>query len=293
MKEHSAGLKSLLSISISLAVSVICCSAGIAGETETAGWKVNQETIVNFINLQSRRDAYDYAADILTDKNLLPVFQSLEITSPEVSGFSGTAGITQLPLDYGTSGIFHDYKSRRLLQARASYSSSFENGSVNLWLGALWQEQAVRSIATGIRSDDGNFGYNFGIDLTYAGISLGGSYFTGQGMDSILEYQPYYSVDETNCMIGRCTDYNNEGYMLKGAYAFTAATKLGIRYGESSGVAGLYSGMDSDSQLWSIGVYHDVNSWLKIVAKYNNFRSLNYGFEEDTEIFSLGGSIRW
>jgi len=202
------------------------------------------------------------------------------------------ASITQLPHENGNFSIFNDYKSAKLLQARASYRSSFEKGSVNFWLGALWQEQEIKSISTGYQASDENFGYNIGIDLNYAGITLTGSYYSGQGIDT-LYINPYYSLETSNCLTGLCQEFDNEGYILKGAYALSQTTKLGISYGESSHYSGLNISADNDSELWTVGLYHDVNSWLKIVAKYNNFTSLNYGFEEDTEIFSLGGSIRW
>ena len=45
----------------------------------------------------------------------------------------------------------------------------------------------------------------------------------------------------------------------------------------------------TERELWTVGVYHDVNSWLKVVAEYSNFDA---GAGE-TDTFSLGGFLLW
>lgn len=293
MKEHYSGLITTFLYSLIITLAVTFSSSSMGTEAGLQGWEVNQETIVNLFNISSQLESSnDDITNLLSSKNLIPVFQSLKVTSPQMSGFRGMASITTLPPEYGYTSIFKDHNSARQMQAQASYSSDFKYGSVNLWLGALWKAREINSITTGLQSDDEDFGYNIGIDLNYAGFSLTGSYFSGQAIES-LYFNPYSSFDSSNCFTRPCEEFDNEGYVLKGAYSLTRATKLGISYGESTSYTGMNIAAESDSELWTVGLSHDVNSWLKIEAKYSNFKSFNYGLEEDTDMISVGGFIRW
>jgi hypothetical protein len=51
--------------------------------------------------------------------------------------------------------------------------------------------------------------------------------------------------------------------------------------------------VDSGNELWTVGLYHDVNSWFKIVAEYSNLKSSNVGFDETSDMITVGGYIRW
>ena len=45
--------------------------------------------------------------------------------------------------------------------------------------------------------------------------------------------------------------------------------------------------------LWTVGVYHDVNSWLKVIAEYGNYESTACLIIRILDIFSLGGFLLW
>lgn len=262
--------------------------------TEVKGWDVDQEMLVNLFNNQSPLEmSNEMRALPLSDENLLPVFHSLKVTSPEMYGLRGAATITHSLPTYGNFNKLIDHRSAMQLQAKASYSSSFEKGNVNFWLGALWKQQEINSIVTGIQANEGNFGYNVGIDVNYADFGLTGTYYNGQALDNIY-YLPYQAFDSSNCIAGLCSMPDNQGYILKGTYAFTKATKFGISYGESNGYNHMMNAAESGNELWSVGLYHDVNSWFKITAEYRNFKSSNYGYDDtSSDMISVGGYIRW
>jgi len=44
--------------------------------------------------------------------------------------------------------------------------------------------------------------------------------------------------------------------------------------------------------MWTVGVYHDVNSWLKLVAEYSDYTSDFFGIQ-DAQTFSVGGFLLW
>jgi len=43
-----------------------------------------------------------------------------------------------------------------------------------------------------------------------------------------------------------------------------------------------------------VGVYHDITSWLKVVAEYSNVQDEFHGGEEqESDVFSVGGFFFW
>ena len=94
---------------------------------------------------------------------------------------------------------------------------------------------------------------------------------------------------------GVCRDH--DGFYVQGTYSYGAG-KVGISYGESnqdnvSLVGAVNNTGDSDiersNELTTIGVYHDVNSWLKVVAEYND-QSGQFGKISNV---AVGGFIFW
>ena len=195
------------------------------------GWEVNQDVFVNQFNRSPLEMSGDSSLNLPADDALMPVFRSLTVTSPDIYGVRGTAAITRSVPDYGNFNKILDHKYATQLRARAIYSSFFAKGNVNLWLGALWRQQAVNSILAGIQTDSNSFGYNIGIDVNYADFSISGSYYGGHALKDIYS-TPYLAFDTADCLGGLCNS-GKQGYILKGFYAVTGTTRFGISYGES------------------------------------------------------------
>ena len=293
MKERNCGNNTVLWCSCLLILITAPLAQAQTG-AEAKGWGVDQELLVNLFNYQSPLELSDETGAIpLTDESQLPVFRSLMVTSPELYGLRGAATITHSMPAYWNFNKLIDHRSAMQLQAKASYSSNFDKGNLNFWLGALWKQQEVNSVVTGVREDAGNFGYDVGIDVSYADFGLTGSYYDGQAIDDMY-FHPYQEPNTINCLTGACTAPDNQGYILKGTYAVTETTKFGISYGESNSFSHIKNAPQSSSELWTVGLYHDVNSWFKITAEYSNFRSSNYGLDDTTsDMISVGGYIRW
>jgi hypothetical protein len=51
--------------------------------------------------------------------------------------------------------------------------------------------------------------------------------------------------------------------------------------------------------MWTVGVYHDMNSWLKLIAEYSSLENdydgagSNIGGSTDADVFSLGTFFFW
>ena len=88
-----------------------------------------------------------------------------------------------------------------------------------------------------------------------------------------------------NCDATGCGEADNDGFYVQAAYTFNGTTKIGGGYGESKQDADMMNpGWESD--LWTVGVYHDVTSWLKVVAEYGNYSHDILG-HDDVDTFSI------
>ena len=95
---------------------------------------------------------------------------------------------------------------------------------------------------------------------------------------------------------------------VQGSYTFNGKTKIGASWGESSedgfsamsgNVAGTAASTGAtagvDLSMWTVGVYHDINSWLKVIAEYSHLENDFGGTSNDPEAdtFSVGSFLFW
>lgn len=275
----------------------LCLCLGVAFPVQAqqaSDVMIDQRTQVELFSGATALDALADPNQI--DNSIFPVFQSLTIRTPAFSGISGQASMVMRSANNSLSNddfsSLADYDNASQFQARASYANEFTNGEggLNLWMAALWQEREIRSMTQGVYSSDESFGYNLGVDFNYAAFNLMGTYYDGEAID-ILYFNP--ALNMAGCVSSSCESNNQEGYLLRGAYQITKATSLGISYSESTMQIQSGSMDDANSELWSVGLYHDVNSWLKLIAEYNEISSSNFSFDEDRSSISVGGAIRW
>ena len=178
-------------------------------------------------------------------------------------------------------------------QAEANYNTTFQGGTFNLWAGMLWQEQTLQ-FAAGNASVT-SFGFNVGADVTFGGFNVMGTYYTGQALGTTI-FNLSGTGDQLACITAptvSCDEQDNDGYIFQAAYTFNGKTKVGVSYGESKEDANATYGTGNiRNNMWTVGVYHDVNSWLKVVAEYSQYQSDLLGLG-DTDTFSIGGFILW
>lgn len=204
--------------------------------------------------------------------------------TPDINGFNLEVGIFD-PQE-GASAAETDTPQ---FQAEATYTHGFEGGSFNAWFGLLWQEQEITASALGGTGDVESFGYNIGVDVKFGGFNVVGSYYDGEALGALLF--ALGGGDAWACSATNCDEADNDGFYLQGSYTFNGKTKVGISYGGSYQDNNAAGAPDVDNELWTVGVYHDVNSWLKVVAEYNEHNSDFLGNE--AESFSVGAFILW
>ncbi|MEX2523805.1 MAG: porin, partial [Gammaproteobacteria bacterium] len=215
--------------------------------------------------------------------------------TPDINGFNLEVGIFDPQEPLGAAPMWETDTPQ--FQAEATYTTPFEGGSFNVWAGLLWQEQTMMAL----NSDVESFGYNVGADVSFQGFNVVGSFYDGEALGSVL-----FNLgggDGFVCGAIGCAEADNQGYYVQGSYTFNGKTKLGVSYGASrqdavnnTTLAAIGAPLNSSggqrNRLFTVGVYHDVTSWLKVIAEYNDYDSTFFGIQ-DAKGFSVGGFLLW
>jgi hypothetical protein len=207
--------------------------------------------------------------------------------TPDINGFNLEVGIFDPQEPLTTANVAETDTPQ--FQAEATYTHGFENGSFNLWFGLLWQEEEIFSSPAGGTGDIESFGWNIGADVKFGGFNVVGNYYDGEALGSLLFNLGF--GDGFQCNLTDCDEADNDGWYLQGTYTFNGKTKVGLSYGASYQDDNAAGAPEIDNELWTVGVYHDVNSWLKVMAEYNEHNSDFLG--HNAESFSVGAFVLW
>jgi len=199
--------------------------------------------------------------------------------SPDMNGFGIEVGIFD-PDENTLAGFETDTPQ---FQVEAQYSTAFDGGSLMVWAGGLHQE--MERTAGG---DVTSIGVNFGAKVSAGGLSLVGSFYDGEAIGTVRTLDSVAAANAFICAGTTCTEADNDGYYVQAMYNLNGATNIGVSYGESNQDADAAGNAVESNELTTLGVYHDVNSWLKVVAEYN----MQSGFQNN-DALSLGGFIFW
>lgn len=213
--------------------------------------------------------------------------------TPDMNGFQLSVGIfdPQEPIGSGGLGTNTGFETDTpQFQAEATFNSAFEGGSFSGWAGFIWQEMEVVG-----QGDIETVGWNIGASVAAQGFSMTGQYYDGEALGTLL-FNPGPSLGNEGfaCVDGAgCNEADNDGYYVQAAYTFNGTTKIGGGYGESKQDRNdMYGIPHSKGELWTVGVYHDVTSWLKVIAEYGNYENTLLG-QKDVDTFSIGGFLLW
>ncbi len=212
----------------------------------------------------------------------LPTYFSYKTS--KISGFGLQVGILDSQIPIGSS-----ISSSPQFQAEANYKGEFEGGNAHIWASFLWQDQDISIQDGGIDSSEST-GWNVGLDLNVGGFNVAGSYYDGEALATNLFN---LGATESICSASYCIESENDGYVLQGAYTFNGTTKVGVSWGESK--ERLYGGADkATNELWTVGVYHDVTSWLKVMAEYGQADNEAGVFGPNQhDVIAIGGFLVW
>jgi len=239
-----------------------------------------------------------------------PDFQSrFAYKTPNMNGFQAEVGLfdphetrAEFALG-GADGTFNETETPRF-EGELSYATAFTDGTFKAWVDGMYQQLgglAARADSLGIS------GVGAGATANYMGFGLTGYYYHNRGTGMNLAFNNAGIGCFANAAGGsQCELATNEGWYVQGTYTFVGTTKLGFRYGESGqdrfgnlGLRGAQGGIGAGAQdavqaMYTVGVYHDVTSWLKVIGEYSHAQNRNFrGTEPTADIFSVGSFVTW
>lgn len=227
----------------------------------------------------------------------------IRYTTPDMNGFQANIAVMDAVDTFGQTNTAE--KDPRF-EASISYASAFDNGSFKLWLEGMTQEiDANFGGAVGTQSVDSN-AYSVGGQVKVAGFELTGHYFDNEGVGAGGGLQQVLDLGATanfgfSAVDANANERDGDGWFVQAGYRFAGATLVSVSHGEStldltSGETSAANAASYDTnQLTTLGVYHDVNANLKLVAEYSRMETEFHGAASDAEVdvFALGGFVSW
>jgi predicted porin len=220
---------------------------------------------------------YDYAAwrsqirYTTPDMNGFKAAFAVVDSSQSSFRFAGNGGLPISSLNTGSAfptgdGLAEDSDDFRY-EGDLSYAGAFDGGSYSLWLSAAIEDR-----------DE----LNEDLQQWTAGgtLKVGGFEFMAQYSDS---------EDGTADLVRDPTgELEWDQYVIQAGYRFNGTTLVSANYSElEDKSAAAVDGADESERI-TLGIYHDVNSNLKLVAEYTKVENDNED-NLDQDIFAIGG----
>ncbi len=260
-----------------------------------------------------------------------PQFNSqARYTSPDINGFKLKVAIfdpsrirtgNELTTAGSPAAPLYTETDTPAFEGEGSYATTFTNGNILVWVNGLYQDaelpgtQTAAVIAGGVDDSATTAGWSVGVNGSWAGFLLMGSYYNGEGLGTTF-------LLDTDSIDAKGEERDNDGFIVQGGYNFFGRAKLLASYGQSTadettndsacrtgigtctsfatlsdptGATITAPGARLDSQsAFVVGLYYDPNSWLKLVAEYTQQEDeWHDGTSREADIFALGGFFFW
>jgi predicted porin len=187
----------------------------------------------------------------------------IRYTTPDMNGFKAAFAVVD-PNQGVSLGANSDQEDFRY-EGDLSYAGAFDGGSYSAWLSAM--HQSNDSLA------DDNKAW-----------TVGGTLKVG-GFEAMAQYSDSEQGDYAN---PTASAFEYDQYIVQAGYRFAGTTLVSAQYNERTDENAALDGGDFDSEKWTVGIYHDVNSNLKLVAEYTDLEDDN---GDIADIFSIGGFV--
>jgi hypothetical protein len=240
-----------------------------------------------------------------------------QYTTPSVNGFQAAVGVydpssiagltTYTPFGIGSGSLLDETDTPRF-EGEISYSTAFSGGNFKAWVDGLWQD--IESSCTGAGTIGtttvvcGNLtasAWGAGVKAGYMGFEFVGYYHDNEGLGLTAQFNGNAVWFDAT---GNIRERKGDGFYVQGTYTFGGKTKVGVSYGEGNlesldtgGVGANGVSTHLERSLWTVGVYHDVSSWLRLIAEYNHGQldtnTGGVGDDPEADTFSVGSFLFW
>ena len=233
--------------------------------------------------------------------------------TPMLMGFQAEVGLYDPSVEELNGGGVLNQTDKPRVEGELTYTATMGDATFKGWFDGLWQE--IKTAGQNSFSQENVDVHGWGVGGTggMMGFNVTGYYYEGQGLGRSLQF-----LGGTACtalpapgVAGNlaCEAAENDGYYVQGTYTFFGKTKVGVSYGESNqeafknvAVVTALANQDVSLSMWTVGVYHDVSSWLKLIAEYSNStndfsrnaaQAGTFSGKTESNTFSVGTFFLW
>jgi predicted porin len=228
---------------------------------------------------------YDYAAWrsqfkwTSPDMNGFKVAIAIADSSAPAFRFAPNGGLPISSLD--TGGV--DSEDLRY-EGDLSYAGTFDGGSFSAWLSGVTEERDYAA--------EDLMQWTVGGTLVFGGFEFMAQYSDSE--DGTAGSAASASLDGTGAVVLAPAVASEklewDQYVVQAGYRFAGTTLVSANYSElTDDSSSAVSGADESERI-TIGVYHDVNANLKLVAEYTSLENDDKDVL-DQDIFAIGGFV--
>jgi hypothetical protein len=280
---------------------------------------------------------------------------AIRYSTPNMEGFQATVGVyNPSRIDAGGGGTFGGGKAFTASETKAprfegelSFASDVDGVGVSAWVNGMFQSadfttaekaickanaDAATSKFSGLEvappkfkcsGDVDAWGFGGGLQLSYMGLALTGSGYTGEALGNTLMLN---GGDLSAAVDAVGEEREHYGYIAQITYDFGQGTNFGVSYGSSfadesrldkaalrwvnaqtpaadandaakaaaaAAKATVTLGIEEQTLL-DVMIWHNINSNLRVVAEYGRQETEWFdGSEQDVDIISVGGFFFW
>ncbi|MCX4193563.1 porin [Methylophaga sp. OBS1] len=220
----------------------------------------------------------------------------LRWTSPDMNGFKvafavvdpAGPGIADLAGAGPTGPIGSSADSEDLrYEADLSYAGAFDNGSYMLWLSGMVQDQDDLA--------EDKQAWTVGGTLKVSGFEFMAQYSDAEDATGATAATATASTDGGGSVVitpaAASRELEWDQYVVQAGYRFAGTTLVSANYSELEDKSPAATSDDTAERI-TLGVYHDVNANLKLVAEYTKVEHDDES-RLDADIFALGGFVTW
>ncbi len=230
---------------------------------------------------------YDYASwrsQVKWTSNDMNGFKvAVAVVDPAVGSFNGANGLSGKPTGSITTGGVASDSLR--YEADLSYAGAFDGGSYTAWLSGMVQDEDNAG-------NNDTQAWTVGGTLAVAGFEAMAQYSEAENDFAAIAAAPAVAAtpgDAGTAAVAAAAAGTTEWsqYMVQAGYRFAGTTLVSVNYAnlENDNLA-----TDDSIDKVTVGVYHDVNANLKLVAEYSKVED-DAATGLDQDIFSLGGFV--
>jgi predicted porin len=229
-------------------------------------------------------------------------------TTPNMSGFQATVGLTQAwnaQASTLTAAVFDPTTASSVngsaatlasagttarggastaYEGKASYSFAANDVTGKLWVGGFAQK--IDGLVYHADKDNFAWAADVGANVNLAGFGLTGYYYKGEGVGTTFMLKDGFDTS------GRRRE--SDGGYVQATYVLPTKTKAGISWGQSNldKTAETATALVKENEMWTAGLYHPVTKHLNLVGEYNYVKATSQtNVEAKTNNVSLGAIL--